>query len=85
MTEGIIDKIFAKHKTNYNVTYYNHAFELEKEQLKQELKAEIGVVFRKYYTGGFEVDIDDNTVNVIPQRTLEDFARDLIGDGEKKE
>ena len=35
-------------------------------------------VFKKYYTGGFEVDIDDNTINVIPQRTLEDFAKELI-------
>jgi len=37
-------------------------------------------VFAKYYTNGFEVDIDDNTVNVIPQSTLEDAFKELISE-----
>ena len=37
-------------------------------------------VFKKYYTNGFDVDIDDNTVSVIPTSTLEDAFKELIAE-----
>jgi hypothetical protein len=41
-------------------------------------------VFKKYCAVGFEVDIDDNTINVIPQKIVEDTFRELIAEIEKK-
>ena len=40
-------------------------------------------VFKKYYTNGFDVDIDDNTVSVIPTSTLEDAFKELIAEIDK--
>ena len=71
MTEGIIDKVFAKYrplrKPNGNYPYFTPKIFL---QLKQELKAEIENTFTDY----FNLDYYNTAVRL-----------ELLGNGEKQE